>query len=102
MSALGWVLRGVVVVIGKLLGQRLGARRELAGRRRDLRLDAMIAAWRGLVSYRGAELDRTLADIQLFGTAEQAERAVRAARALECGAHDALYELLESLRADLR
>jgi hypothetical protein len=102
MDALGYVLRGLLVVLGRMIAHLHGARREADARRRELRLHALVDAWRKIG--RGARdrdaLDEALVDLQLFGTSELAERAARVAASREEGV--LLDDLLEELRDDLR
>jgi hypothetical protein len=119
MNALLYVLRGVLAVVGKLLGHFLGSQRELDNRRRELRVQHLVDAWRNIVRagvhagldaghHAGLDesrgLEQALADIQLFGTPSQADHAARVARSLneDPTRTSVIGELLESLRGDLR
>jgi hypothetical protein len=105
-----YLLRGVLAFLGKVFGQALNGRRELDNRRRELRVQFLVDAWRNLQrAARRADgdegrLDQALADIQLFGTPSQAEKAATLARSINELRSDTttLDDLLEVLRADLR
>jgi hypothetical protein len=110
MGALIYLLRGVLAVLGRIVGQVLGARGDIDNKRRELRVHALVDAWRNLeraVNHPGPDemraMEQSLADIQLFGTPVQAEHAARVARSMNEGDADAsVDELLEALRVDLR
>jgi hypothetical protein len=111
MSTLMVLLRGLLAIVGRLFGQTLNGRRDVDNKRRELRIQFLVEAWRNLErAARRARLDETreleqaLADIQLFGTPDQADQAGRVARSMsEARTETAtLDELLEALRADLR
>ena len=100
-----------VAIAGWMAVHRLSAARDRANKRRDLRVQYLIDAYRKLetagnrtgsiVNYAGA-FESAVADIQLFGSPEQ----VLLARtfALDFAAHGTapLDPLLNSLRKDLR
>jgi hypothetical protein len=111
MGAITYLLRGVLAVLGTIVGRLLGARGDIDNKRRELRLHVPVDAWRNVeraVNRPGAEatlsLEHALADIQLFGTPSQAEHAARVARSMNDGEAKtaSLHELLEALRLDLR
>jgi hypothetical protein len=111
MSALLYVLFGVFAFVGRIFGLVLNGRRELDNKRRELRLHVLVDAWRSIersANREGREaaerLENALADMQLFGSPSQAQRAAAATRALnESGTQTAaLDDLLEELRVDLR
>jgi hypothetical protein len=111
MGAIIYLLRGVLAVLGTIVGRLLGARGDIDNKRRDFRVHVLVDAWRNIeraVSRPGPEetrgLEQALADVQLFSTPSQAEQAARVARSMnEGGAKTAcLDELLEVLRLDLR
>jgi hypothetical protein len=89
----------------------LAIRLPVRGLRRELRLNALVEAWRSVeravsrgITENASALARALADLQLFGSPRQAHQAATAAEAIAEGARDmrALDELLEALRVDLR
>jgi hypothetical protein len=109
MNTLLYVLRGVLAVLGRLFGQLWGNRTELDNRRRELRVQHLLGAWRQMAraGRRGddpGDLEQALADVQLFGTPAQADQAARVARTLndDPAETSALDDLLETLRVDLR
>jgi hypothetical protein len=111
MSAFLYLLQGVLAVFGRLAGHILGARRDLDGKRRELRVQFLVDAWRNVERAANRPgrretraLEHALADIQLFGTASEADQAARVARSMNGSGNDptALDDLLEALRVDLR
>ena len=111
MSAILYLLRGVLAVLGRLFGQALNGRRELDNKRRELRVQFLVDAWRSIeraANRAGREeargLEQALADLQLFGTPAQADQAARVARSMGDRGREstALDDLLETLRLDLR
>ena len=104
-----YVLCGVIAILGRILGQALGAKKELANRNRQYRLERLVDAWRSIeVAASGTEqrldLAGALRDIQLLGTSSLVDRAARAVHALDSGVDPTclLVDLLEALRGDLR
>jgi hypothetical protein len=111
MGALLNVLHGLLVVIGRILGQALNGKREHDKKRRDLRVPFLVDAWRIIerAANRGGpdemrQLEQAIADVQLFGTPSQAEQAASVARSVNAREAEgvALDDLLEALRLDLR
>src|SRR6185312_15343785 len=113
MDALSIVVRGVLAVLGRLLGQLVGVRWDLDHKRREVRVQFLVEAWRRIeraanrAGQAGAEeargLEQALADLQLFGTPAQADQAARVARSIgTTGGASAIDELLEDLRVELR
>jgi hypothetical protein len=109
----GWlyILCGLIAVLGRVVGLVIGARRELANRTRQFRLERLAGAWRSIqvaATDPGGgtrlALDTALMEVQLFGTPLQVEAATRTGRAVAAGAELApvLAELLEALRRELR
>ena len=101
----------VIALAGWLVGYLTAIRRDRLSKRRELRVQYLIEAFRRLQSsvnrfeesFESArELESAIADIQLFGSLHQAQLA--AAFAWEFAAHGGanLDKLLMSLRADLR
>jgi hypothetical protein len=111
MNAWLYLICVLVAVLGRIVGQSLGAKKELANRRRQYRLERLADAWRSIqlaasavteASRRG--LHGALRDVQLFGTPSQVNEAARVVQALDAGDDVALVlvDLLEALRAELR
>jgi hypothetical protein len=104
------LLHTLFAVVGRLFGQTVSGRRYVDNKRRELRVQFLVDAWRNLAraGHRAAldervALGQALADVQLFGTPAQADQAAEVARSLnETGHASLLDELLEALRADLR
>jgi hypothetical protein len=102
---------GLLAVLGRFLGQRLGARWSADNSRRELRVGVLIDAWRRLeraASDPGPEEMRgfvqALADLQLLGTPAQADLAARVARSMRelGGKAPPVDDLLEALRIEVR
>jgi hypothetical protein len=107
MGALLYLFIGLLAVLGRIVGQMLGARWNLRDSRLELRTSTLVDAWRrlaGAASRPSADLQRALADIQLVGTPALVELAARAARSLSelAGETPSVQELLEALRAEVR
>jgi hypothetical protein len=99
----------LLAVAGWIVGHWLNARRDLANKRRELRVRYLVDAWRSIEkaanradrdATRG--LEEALADVQLFGTSEQAAAAAATAREMAGTGVASVSKLLEELRADLR
>ena len=111
MSPWLYVLLGLLAVLGRILGQALGARKELANRSRQYRVERLAEAWRTIqlasrdvTSASKRDLEGALRDVELLGTPAQAASATKVVLALDTAAQQAplLAELLEALRGDLR
>ena len=101
----------VVAIVGWLAVHRLSAARDRANKRRDLRVQYLIDAYRKLESAGNrtastvdyADLfESAVADIQLFGSPEQVKLARKFALDFASQGTAALDPLLNSLRMDLR
>jgi hypothetical protein len=101
----------LVAVASWFVGSWLSVRRDRANKRRDLRVQYLIEAYRRLATATErketnaeyfAELDSALVDVQLFGSTEQIAAAQKFARQLAEHRAAQLSELLASLRDDLR
>jgi hypothetical protein len=111
MASLFYLLRGLLAVAGAILGRVFGVRSESENRRRELRVNVLVEAWRNIeraAMRAGAEemrgLERALADIQLFGTPAQVEHAASVARSMNerRRTKGQVGDLLEALRLELR
>jgi hypothetical protein len=100
-----------VAVASWFIGSWLSERRDRANKRRDLRVQYLIGAYRRLATATErketdaayfADLDSALVDVQLFGSADQIAAAQRFAKELAEHRAAQLTELLASLRDDLR
>lgn len=103
----------VVAILGWYVVHRTAMSRDRASKRRDLRVQYLIDAYRRLegVSNRGpvsatdtraAILESAISDIQLFGSPSQVEGAKVFARQFAAKQPASLDDLLSDLRQDLR
>jgi hypothetical protein len=101
----------VVAVVSWFIGSWLAVRRDRANKRRDLRVQYLIEAYRRLATATErketnaehfADLDSAIVDVQLFGSADQIVAAQKFAKRLAEHRVAQLSELLASLRDDLR
>jgi hypothetical protein len=101
----------LVAVVSWFVGSWLVAKRDRANKRRDLRVQYLIEAYRRLATATerketGAEffavLDSAIVDVQLFGSADQIQAAQKFAKQLAEHRMAQMTELLASLRDDLR
>ncbi len=111
MGALSYLFCGVLAVLGRILGQMLGARWSVSAHLREVRLTVLMDAWRRIerasVDPRADDvraLEHALSDVQLVGTPAEVALAAKAARSLNRrpGAVPSLDELLHALRVDVR
>jgi len=103
----------VVAIVGWVIGHYFNAQRDQKKKRRELRTEYLIQAYRGLedgasrgsiagTDY-GKKFESAIADIQLFGTEDQDRMAKELANAIAERRNDASSgHLLLSLRDDLR
>jgi hypothetical protein len=104
----------IVGILGWIVAHRLTAKRDLANKRRELRVKYLIDAYRQLEgagnriesSSKWTELESAIADIQLLGTPEQVEMAKRFAEEFAenrvASLDNLLFDLRETLRAELQ
>jgi hypothetical protein len=101
----------IVAIVSWFAGSWLSVRRDRANKRRDLRVQYLIDAYRRLATATNrtetdaayfAELDSALVDVQLFGSNDQIASAQEFARQLAERRAAQLDKLLSSLRHDLR
>lgn len=100
----------VVAVASWFVGSWLSLRRDRASKRRDLRVQYLIEAYRRLqnaghrplIPPHSSDMESAIADIQLFGTQSQAAAAKKLAEDLAGQGSASLDDLLLSLRAELR
>ncbi len=101
----------LVAVVSWFAGSWLSARRDRANKRRDLRIQYLIGAYRRLADATErkdlsatfwADLGSAFLDVQLFGSADQIVAAHEFADDLVKHGHGQLVGLLSSLREDLR
>jgi len=103
------LITAIFAIVGWFVAHYLSSNRERARKRHDLRVQYLIEAWRRLENAsnrhddsRYDDLERAIADIQLFGSREQIELAQRFAEDFVKNGSASLDELLEDLRQDLR
>jgi len=99
----------VMAIAGWFVVHQLSLRRERTAKRRDLRVQYLIDAWRKLANAanrtdnsRTNDIEGAIADIQLFGSAKQIDLAQKFATEFAKKGGALLDELLEELRDDLR
>ncbi|HUW12914.1 MAG TPA: hypothetical protein VM537_24520 [Anaerolineae bacterium] len=106
----------VIAVAGWVVGYYSGSARDREAKRREIRVQYLIEAYRrleyatdrpmlkpeDLLDY-GHDVEKALGDIQLFGTEEQAELAKGVVASMKAtGEYAETVTLLKALRADLR
>jgi hypothetical protein len=105
------VIAAIALLLGPLgwyIAYRTTVRRDQLAKKRDLRIQYLIDAYRRLESAANRtnaqtqELESAVADIQLFGSAEQITLVRKFAEEFAAERSAGLEDLLESLRADLR
>ncbi len=103
------LITAVVAIIGWFVAHYLSSNRERTRKRHDLRVQYLIEAWRRLENASNrkdsswyGDLEKAIADIQLFGSRRQVESAQRFAEEFARFRGASLDELLEDLRRDLR
>jgi len=97
-------------VVSWFVGSWQAARRDRANKRRDLRVQYLVeayrrleaAAHRQLVPPHSSDMESAIADVQLFGSAVQVHAAQQFALETAGQGGSSLDELLSSLRNDLR
>lgn len=100
----------VVAIAGWFLVHHLSSNRERAAKRRDVRIQYLIEAWRRLENAvdrkdnpkYAVDLEAAISDIQLFGSRAEVELAQEFAEVLAEDKSASVDELLEALRNDLR
>ena len=100
----------VVAILSWFVGSWLSVKRDRANKRRDLRVQYLIEAYRRLVTASNRspsqsqfeDLESAIDDIQLFGTVNQVAAAQEFARRMADQREASLDELLADIRADLR
>jgi hypothetical protein len=102
----------VAAAVAAVLAHRFTSRRDLANRRRELRTEYLLNAYRAVADAIGRNLqqspedarafERGLTDIQLLGSKSQAEMAMKLGREMTETAEGDPHSLLRALRDDLR
>lgn len=113
MSALGTAAIALASAgLASVLTHLLTSRRDLANRRRELRVEYLLSAYRTMADsperdlYRGSPdaraFEKAVADIQLLGSRQQVELATELAREMATESRADPDPLLRLLRDDLR
>ena len=99
----------LIIVIGWFVGYFLSKRQDAINKRKEMRINYLINAWRSLESASNREnndflenFETSIADIQLFGTKKQIELAQKFAVELSENKSANNLDLLIDLRNDLR
>jgi hypothetical protein len=100
----------VSLFCGGLITHALSRRRDLLNKKREIQFRYLIDAYRSLEKCAWPKaghsdpdlMEPAIADIQLFGTADQVAMAHRVAIGMADSGEACITELLEKLRADLR
>ena len=106
------LLTAILTLVLYFIGDYLAARRDTTNKQRDLRIEYLISAYSKLsnATQRApesgspyfADVETAMADIQLFGTDSQIEKACRTMDEFQKERYLKLNELLRELRDDLR
>jgi hypothetical protein len=102
----------LVAILGWVIGHRMNVARDRIAKRRDLRLQYLIEAYRALENFAGRQppfstthvegIEKAVADIQLFGSQSQIDLLNKAfAEKRKTGGAD-LNEIINELRSELR
>ena len=107
--ALPLITTSIVTIVGWFIAYRFSVEKDRANKRKDLRVNYLIDAWRKLEfavnreDYDRVEfLGKPIADIQLFGNSRQVALAQKFADDMAKNQEANLTELLLALREDLR
>jgi len=102
----------VVAILGWVIGHRMNVARDRIAKRRDLRLEYLIEAYRALENFAGRQppfssnhveaLEKAVADIQLFGSQSQVDLLNKAFEEKRETGGAGLNEIINELRAELR
>lgn len=105
----GPCLAAIVAVLGWFIVHRLSVRKELSARRRDLRVQYLIDAYRRLEGAaqradpeKRKEFESAIADIQLFGSGRQIALVHELVESMAKEGLASFNPLLELLRSELR
>jgi len=110
LTPLSMVGSAIIIILGWSFVHRKSAERDLANKRRELRVEYLIGAYRRLENASNRqgtkesflEVEKAIADIQLFGTSAQVELARTFASDFVENRSASLDSLLSELRKDLR
>lgn len=103
------LITSIVVIVGWFIVHWLSSKRDQRNKRRELRVQYLIDAWRNLANVsnrednsRLSDLESAIADIQLFGNKKQIELAQKFTQDFVNHKTANLDELLFELRQELR
>ena len=109
MELFNSIIGVLIIVIGWFVGYFLSKRQDAINKRKEMRINYLINAWRSLESASNREnndfieqFETSIADIQLFGTKKQIELAQKFAVELSKNKSADNLDLLIDLRNDLR
>ena len=105
-----YVIPIVTAIAGLIGGHFFTNRRESLKRKKEMRIEYLVNAYRKLekgasptsADYSAGEFESAISDIQLFGSGEQVILAHRFCEAASKGDGSLLQELLENIRKELR
>lgn len=107
--ALPLIITSIITIVGWFIAHRFSIEKDRANKRKDLRVNYLIDAWRKLEFAAHREdydqvdfLEKPIADIQLFGSPRQVQLAQKFADDVATNQEGSLTELLLALREDLR
>ena len=103
------LVTSIVTMVGWYILHHLARKRDFENKKKELRINYLIEAWRKLehsVNRKNEDpthdVEKSIADIQLFGTAKQIELAIKVVTDLVNNKNASLDDILEELRQDLR
>ena len=109
LPLIGPVLAAVIAVLGWFVGHRLSVTKDLSAKRRELRVQYLIEAYRRLEGAaqrsdveRRKDFESAVADIQLFGSGRQIALVHQLVEAIAKDGFATFNPLLELLRVELR
>jgi len=111
LETLKYVVPSIVAVIGWFAAHQFNAHRDRQNKRRDLRIQFLLEAYRRLESVANRDkkteeqmvaFESAVADIQLLGSTEQVAATVNYLRRHAAGGGAQIDEVLRLLRSDLR
>lgn len=109
-SLLPLLITTVVAIVGWYFAHRMSAARDRANKKRDLRVQYLIDAYRRLeaacvrddvMPYK-EDIEKSIADVQLFGTDRQINLVKQIIKGVEEASYSDPRPLLANLRDDLR
>lgn len=110
-ETLKFLVPAIVAVAGWFAAHQFNVHRDRQNKRRDLRIEFLLEAYRrlesaanreGMTEEQKLEFESAVADIQLLGTKEQVDTTVAYLRQHASGSGAQIDSLLQLLRSDLR